>query len=88
MQQISQIDFTVLVKLNLSTFYATIDDNELGPIGCRLLSSSPLLANLTELSLNNNKIKDVGLKALTNADLKFIEDLSLSFLLSIQVIII
>lgn len=56
------------------------DDNELGPIGCRILSSSSILSKSTELSLNNNKIKDVGLKALANADLTLIEDLSLSFI--------
>lgn len=68
--------------------YALIeaDDNELGPIGCRILSSSALLANLTELNLSNNKIKDVGVKALANADLQFIEDLSLSCTSTIQTI--
>jgi hypothetical protein len=40
---------------------------------------------LTELSLNNNKIKDVGVKALATADLSAIEDLSLSFIFAIKV---
>jgi hypothetical protein len=38
-----------------------------------------MLGALTELSLNNNKIKDVGLQALVKAELQFIEDLSLSY---------
>ena len=53
-------------------------DNELGPIGCRVLAGSSLLGRLTELNLNNNKLKDIGVKALANADLQAIEDLSLS----------
>lgn len=50
----------------------------MGPIGCRVLAGSALLSRLTELNLNNNKLKDVGVKALANADLLAIEDLSLS----------
>ena len=56
-----------------------LDDNELGPIGCRFLANSSIVQNLSELSLNNNKIKDAGLKSLTQADLQVLEDLSLSF---------
>jgi Leucine-rich repeat (LRR) protein len=37
------------------------------------------MGRLTELSINNNKIKDVGVKALATADLSALEDLSLSF---------
>jgi Leucine-rich repeat (LRR) protein len=60
--------------------YASADaaDNELGPIGCRILAGSALLARLTELNLSNNKLKDVGVKALASADLLALEDLSLS----------
>ena len=42
------------------------------------VAGSSLLGRLTELNLNNNKLKDIGVKALANADLQAIEDLSLS----------
>ena len=63
-----------------------VGDNEIGPIGCRALSSSELLTRLTELSLNKNKIKDVGVKALATADLSALEDISLSFIFVMQMI--
>jgi len=68
-----------LQKLGLSIRTVYIDDNELGPIGCRILAKSSLLERLTDLSINNNKIKDAGLKELASAGLPFIEDLSLSY---------
>ena len=49
-------------------------------MGCRILAISNILSRLTELSLNNNKVKDTGIKELTKAGLDFIEDLSLSFI--------
>jgi hypothetical protein len=51
-----------------------------------VLAGSALLSRLTELNLNNNKLKDVGMKALANADLLAIEDLSLSTFLVFQMI--
>lgn len=63
--------------MNLSKKNYNLDDNELGPIGCRVLATSELIPRLTELSLNNNKVKDIGVKALSNADLLALEDLSL-----------
>lgn len=41
------------------------------------------MARLTELALNNNKIRDVGVKALAGADLDVLEDLSLSYIFTI-----
>ena len=55
------------------------DNNELGPMGCKILASSNILSRLTELHLNNNKIKDTGVKELSKVGLDFIEDLSLSY---------
>ena len=52
-------------------------------MGCRILASSSLMSRLTELSLNNNKIKDAGIKELANAGLDFLEDLSLSYISTI-----
>ena len=49
-------------------------------MGCRILASSNILSRLTELSINNNKVKDAGVKELAKAGLDFIEDLSLSFI--------
>jgi len=39
-----------------------------------------MLSRLTELSLNNNKLRDVGLKSLATGELFALEDLSLSFI--------
>lgn len=57
------------------TFY--IDNNRIGPIGCRALASTQSLANLTTLQINNNKIKDMGVKALITAKFSNLEDLDL-----------
>lgn len=85
--ELARISLPALNRLVLSNIVLTIDDNEIGPLGCRALSSSTLLSRLTELSLNNNKIKDVGVKALVTADLSALEDLSLSFTFITQAII-
>lgn len=60
------------------------DNNELGPMGCKILASSNILSRLTELHLNNNKIKDTGVKELSKVGLDFIEDLSLSYKFAIK----
>ena len=53
-------------------------------MGCKILASSNILSRLTELHLNNNKIKDTGVKELSKVGLDFIEDLSLSYKFPIQ----
>ena len=51
----SQLAQQTLIKYKL--FYA--DKNKIGPLGCRVIASSPNLQNLKSLELNNNKIKVV-----------------------------
>jgi len=53
------------------------DYNRIGPIGCRALSSCSTLTNLRALELSNNKIKDMGVKALITAKFNDLQDLDL-----------
>ena len=55
-----------------------VDKNKLGPLGCRIIASSPSLQNIKSLQLNQNKIKDGGLRALGTSLFEELEDLSLN----------
>lgn len=47
-------------------------------MGCKELAMSSLLPRLDSLSLNCNKIKDIGVKHLASASFPKLDDLSLS----------
>jgi Leucine-rich repeat (LRR) protein len=51
-----------------------------------VLVAADFTSHLTELSLNNNKIRDVGVKNLSSAQLFDLEDLSLGSPFAIQAI--
>jgi len=47
MEALSKVNFPILTKLNLGKKSCYLADNELGPIGCRILAGSALLSRLT-----------------------------------------
>ena len=66
-------------KIVVKYFYIVYaDKNRLGPLGCRVIASAPSLQNLKSLELNQNKIKDGGVRALGTSLFEGLEDLSLN----------